>query len=195
MVGIMAAVFGMIWKCTSNIDESRLEKKEREVKLEEGSCEFDAVDLTEMKIDNNGILINTIEKLAYLRTYYPEPLSHILDKDSLHRDQKVRISNTEVTLSVYGDFIRMTRIGLDLSSEFQLNIPDKKPMNCRYTIGDFRADYPQSYKCRETFMYTAKTENVIVRLDNMDAGSELEFILLYFNFTEQLYQVELFYGR
>lgn len=191
----MAAVFGMIWKCASNIDEARLEKKEREAKLEEGTCEFDAVDLTKMKIDNNGTPINTIEKVAYLRKYYPESFSHILDKDSLHRDQKVRISNTEVILSVYGDFVRMTRIGLDLSSEFQLTIKDKKPINCRYTIDDFRADYPQSYNCRETFMYTSKTENVIVRIDNRDAGNELEFILLYFNFTEQLYQVEFFYEQ
>jgi hypothetical protein len=194
-IGIIAAVFAMIWKCSSNIDQARLEKKERETKLEEGSCVFDTADLSQMTIDNNGIPIKPIENLDYLRKHYPQPLSHISVEDSLHEDQIARISNTEVTLSVYGDFVCITKIGLDLSSEFQLNIHGKRPINSTYELDDFRADFPQSYNFREKLLLTSKTENVIVRIDNSDNGGKLQFVLLYFNFTEQLYQAEFFYDK
>lgn len=189
----MATVFFMIWKCASHIDQTRLEKKEREAKLEEGNCVFDSADLTGMVIDNYGVPIKPIEELSYLRKHYPESLSHISNEDSLSEGQVVRISNTEVTLSVKNDSARITKIIIDLSSEFQLNLKGKKTINCNYSLDDFQAGFPQSYNCRGTFLVTNRTENVIVRLDNADKDGKLEFMLLYFNFMEKLYQVEFVY--
>lgn len=193
-VGVMAAVFGMIWKCASHIDKARSEKRERETKLEQGTCVFDAVDLTAMSIGHNGMPLKFMEKLDYLKQRYPEAFRHVPSSATYRKGRQIRIANTELTLEERGDFFRITQLGFDLSSEFQLTIPAKTPINCDYTLPQFNTEYPNSYACRETFLHTSKTEHVIVRIDNTRADSELQFILLYFNFMEKLYQAEFIYS-
>lgn len=111
-VGVMASVFGMIWKCASHIDKARSEKRERETKLEQGTCVFDAVDLTAMSIGHNGMPLKFMEKLDYLKQRYPEAFRHVPSSATYRKGRQIRIANTELTLEERGDFLESPNLVL-----------------------------------------------------------------------------------
>jgi hypothetical protein len=188
---IALVVLALAWYCSSHIDKSRKEKADRESRLEAGTCEFDVADLNSVTIEDNGIKMSPVEKLENLLRIYPMPFRGVIAVDSLSSIQKTRISNTEFEFYSRGNTVYISTINLDLSSEFQLNVYPEI-LNSRSDLDDIKKAYPLSYDCRKTFLVTNRTENVVVRIENNSGGS-LSFVLLYFNYAEQLYRIRFFH--
>lgn len=191
-IGIALAVWAMAWYCSSHIDKSRKAKADRESRLEAGTCEFNVADLSSVTLEDNGIKIRPVENLEELLRIYPMPFRGVVANDSLSPIQKTRISNTEFEFYSSGITVFISAINLDLSSEFQLNL-DPEIINGRSDLDEVKKAYPLSYDCRETFLVTNRTEHVVVRINNKNSAGGPDFVLLYFNFSEQLYSIRFFY--
>lgn len=192
---IGTSFIGLIFYCSSRIDEKRKEEKERNEKIEQGTCEFDRVDLENLRINYNGKSFKSVLDLDSLKLKFYDQLAKLAvnNTDTSYTLKSIRVDNTVFTFYAKGHLAAVKSIELDFSSQFSFSINDSIAFTPEYKLDDFKAQYPKSYACRLNHATSWKKEEYALKIDNRDFNSKFQYIVLYFNNAENIVYIEFYY--
>jgi hypothetical protein len=192
---IASSFIGLLFYCSSRIDEKRKEEKERKEKIEEGTCEFDRVDLENLKINYNRKSFKSVLDFDSLKLKFYDQLAKLAvnNTDTSYTLKSIRVDNTIFTFYVKGRLAAVKSIELDFSSQFSFSINDSIAFTPEYKLDDFKAQYPKSYACRLNHATSWKKEEHALKIDNTNYNSKFKYIVFYFNNAENLVYLEFYY--
>ena len=192
IIGLGLLVFFSLRYCAHKIDESRAEKKERNEKLEAGTCEFDKADLDNLLIKNGHRTFKPLLEMAKLKALFSDDLVK-LDINDTSKTYTYRIDNNDFTFYKKDNLAAIGQIDLDLSSRFSFQLSETTTFSPEYKLDEFEEQFPKSFSCRESILTSNVTEYFAVRIDNRNLSSDLKFIVLYFDHAEKLHKIEFYH--
>lgn len=192
---IASSFIGLLFYCSSRIDEKRKEEKERNERIEQGSCEFDKVDLENLRINYNGNSFKSVLDLDSLKLKFYDQLAKLTfsNADTAYTLKSIRVDNTIFTFYTKGHLAAIKSIELDFSSQFSFSINNNTAFTPEYKLEDFKIQYPKSYSCRLNQSTSWKKEEYELKIDNKEINSKFQYILFYFNNAENLKYIEFYY--
>lgn len=192
---LASSFIGLLFYCSSRIDENRKEEKERNEKIEEGTCVFDRIDLENLTINYNGKSFNSILDLDSLKLKFYDQLAKLTvnNTDTAYTLKSIRVDNTVFTFYTKGHLAAVKSIELDFSSQFSFSINKSIAFTPEYKLDDFKAQYPKSYACRLNKATSWRSEEYALKIENSDFNSKFQYIIFYFNNAENLKYIEFYY--
>lgn len=190
---IIIVVIWLVNLALSNLENARIEKKERDENLKNGTCIFDTVDLDNFLITNWHKTFKPILNLNDFKKYFNDNLFNVNLSDTTQDLITIRIDNNDFSFHQTGQNIVVNSINLDKTSQFTFAIKDKLSFSPDYKLANFKEQFPLSFSCRENVSSSSKMEEFALKLDNSNESSKLQSVVLYFNRADNLSFIEFYY--
>jgi hypothetical protein len=193
--GIVLLLVSMVYRGLTNLDKKKADDKERSIRLENGTCVFDKLNLDRLLVKGNGRAFPLMMNIDTLLFYHKGELYDFVYDTSLENShQSFVIDNVKFNFDQNKNRGLVTEIKLDHASPFQfvtekgnviLDPSERLPL--------YIEQFPKSYECRTEMNSNITTLMTEIRIDNTVKGSALKFMLIHFSVADQVVGVDFAY--
>lgn len=185
----------LISRGLNNLDKMKADDKERKIRLQNGTCEFNRMNLDKSVVKGNGRPFPMMMNIDTLLYYHKGELySFVYDSSLANSHESFMLDNTKFYFDQKKNIGCMTEIKLDRSSPFQI-ISDNNNVivDPSERLPWYIEKFPKSFECRTEINSSIATLVTELRIDNSEENSSLKFMLIHFSNADQIVGVEFSY--
>lgn len=195
-LGVITLIVWGVYKGLTNLDKMKADDKERAIRLENGTCVFDTMNLDRLYIKGNGKPFPFVLNMDTLIHYHNGEMYDFTYDTTLPDSSHLSfmLDNVKFYFDQNKNKGWITEIALDHSSPFQIfsdnNLVVIDPSE---RLPWYIEKFPKSYECRAEINSSITTLQTEIRIDNSVETSDLKFMLLHFSVSDQVVGLELGY--
>ncbi len=192
---VIILVVWLIYLGLTNLDKMKAEDKERAIRLENGTCVFDKMNLDNVVVKGNGRPFSMMLNIDTLLYYHKGELyDFIYDPVLENSHQAFKLDNVKFNFDQNKNNGRLTEIKLDHSSPFQIvSENDNFVVDPSKRLGWYIEKFPKSYACRVEINSNITTLMTEIRIDNNIERSDLKYMLIHFSVADEVVGVNFSY--
>ena len=193
--GILLLIGWLIYRALSSLDKMKADDKERAIRLENGTCVFDKMDLDKLLVKGNGRPFHVEMNIDTLLYYHKGELyNFVYDSNSSFGNQSFMLDNVKFSFDQNKNRGSLIEIPLDHSSPFQLVSDNNRlVVDPSEHLPWYIKKFPRSYECREEVNSNIATLRTELRIDNSVEGSDLKFMVIKFSVADEVVDVAFNY--